>query len=107
MAMGTPAWFDSARDIQSQRSLGVDGYNVTLLPNPVEMRVALQSSRGLAIWNISPTASFRERWIKRCKSAVIVGLLLEPERSGWRTKLRAWRWESLPTSLCSTLEARP
>lgn len=46
MGMGTPACFDSERDIQSCSSLGVDCHNATLPSIPAEMRAALQSSRG-------------------------------------------------------------
>ena len=46
MGMGTPACFDSQRDLQSSSSLGIDCHNATLASVPAEMRVALQSSRG-------------------------------------------------------------
>ena len=46
MAMGTPACFDSQRDVQSCSSLGLDCHNVTLASIPAEMRSALANSRG-------------------------------------------------------------
>jgi len=45
MGMGTPACFDSQRDVQSCSSLGIDCHNGTLASIPAEMRVALQNSR--------------------------------------------------------------
>lgn len=47
MGMGTPACFDPDRDLQSCASLGIDCHNATLASLPAEMRVALQSSRGV------------------------------------------------------------
>lgn len=47
MGMGIPACFDADRDLQSCSSLGIDCHNATLASLPAEMRMALQSSRGI------------------------------------------------------------
>lgn len=47
MGIGVPICFDSERDIQSHASLGVDCHNVVLASIPAEMRMALQSARGI------------------------------------------------------------
>lgn len=47
MAMGTPACFDSERDVHSQCSIGLDCHNTTVPSIPAELRCALQASRGV------------------------------------------------------------
>ncbi|KAK4941642.1 hypothetical protein LTR10_018520 [Elasticomyces elasticus] len=75
MAMGTPACFDSQRDVQACSSLGLDCHNVTLASIPAEMRAALANARGTEHQKFLSAGKIPARAYKTVQEAYALGTI--------------------------------